>query len=88
MRIEGILYYEAVVRVDGTVGRTTVTACKVKSGLQDSASEEDAKAREALQQSRFKAGSCDETFGLSAEGARALEQWRFLPGTGMAHPYR
>lgn len=81
MRIEGILHYDVVVRADGRVERTELTKCDVKSRLQDSTSERDAKPRDALLQSRFKAGSCDETFGLSAEGARALEQWRFLPGT-------
>jgi outer membrane biosynthesis protein TonB len=36
--------------------------------------------------SKFKAGTCLETFGLDGEAVRTIKQWQFAPGTKEGAP--
>jgi tetratricopeptide (TPR) repeat protein len=85
MRVEGIISLEVVIRADGTAGDVRVTKCDLTSRLEDPKTKE-VEAREALMRSKFKAGTCLETFGLDAEAARTIKQWQFAPGTKEGTP--
>lgn len=81
MRVEGVIWVEAVVLPDGTVGRVTVAKCDLKSRLQDSTNRDEEDLRKALSESKFKPGECTETFGLDRVAVNTVKQWRFTPGT-------
>ena len=86
MQVTGVIHVEAVVSADGAVESAKVAKCDLTSRLQDSTKEVERAQRERFLRTDFKAGTCDETFGLADEAVRTVKKWRFKPATKAGTP--